>query len=202
MALLRTVCNFCHVRCPAMVEVENEKILKIAPDIEHPFGGLLCVKGKAAGELVEHPDRLLYPLKRVNPKTAAPEWQRVSWNEALDDIAGRLLEIRDRYGAETIVFSKGTKSGTGLADAERWLKRLSNALGTPNTVSTTHPRDGGAARPQPTGRPLLLERHHPAHQWHPEWPRYLHPLRAPGGLRRARRQRPHPTTEDAGRGAE
>jgi anaerobic selenocysteine-containing dehydrogenase len=148
------VCNFCHVRCPALVHVEDGRVVRVEADQEHPFGGLICVKGRAAGELRDHPDRLLYPLKRIGPKarttsTADDEtmWRRVSWDEALDDIAQRLLAIRAAHGPESIVFSKGTKSGTGLVDAERWLKRLSNVIGTPNTVSTTHlcqwPRDEG-----------------------------------------------------------
>jgi anaerobic selenocysteine-containing dehydrogenase len=154
MPVSRTVCNFCHVRCPAVVEIQDERVIRIDADAEHPFGGLMCVKGKAAGELRDHPDRLLFPLKRVGPKTQAAAstadpgmWQRVSWDEALADIARQLQEIKAESGAEAIVFGKGTPSGTGLVDAERWLKRLSNLLGTPNTISTTHlcqwPRDEG-----------------------------------------------------------
>ena len=49
----------------------------------------MCMKGKAAPELVYNPDRLNYPLKRTRPKGAAePGWRQVSWDEALDDIAG------------------------------------------------------------------------------------------------------------------
>jgi anaerobic selenocysteine-containing dehydrogenase len=159
MALVHSVCNFCHVRCPTLVDVQDDRVASLEPDKEHPYGGLLCVKGKAAGELLEHPDRVLYPLKRVGPKTASSpsplppggesnsQWVRVSWDEALADIAAQLLRLRAEHGPETIVFSKGTRSGTGLVDAERWLKRLSNLLGTPNTVATTHlcqwPRDEG-----------------------------------------------------------
>lgn len=154
MAMSHSICNFCHVRCPTLVEVQDGRVTRLEADREHPFGGLICVKGRAAGELLDHPDRLLYPLKRVGPKTATSAsplddgmWARVSWDEALDDIAHKLLQTRADHGAESIVFSKGTRSGTGLVDAERWLKRLSNLLGTPNTVSTTHlcqwPRDEG-----------------------------------------------------------
>jgi anaerobic selenocysteine-containing dehydrogenase len=152
MTTTHSVCNFCHVRCPMLVEVENDRVKSIVADDTHPFGGLACVKGRAAPELLDHPDRLLHPLKRVGPKTAdasSPDdetmWQRVSWDEALDDIARRVLDARDTYGPDTIVFAKGTSSGTGMGDAERWLKRLSNLLGTPNTVGTVHlcnwPRD-------------------------------------------------------------
>ncbi len=154
MSISHSVCNFCHVRCPTLVEVQDGRVAKLEADHEHPFGGLICVKGRAAGELFHHPDRLLFPIKRVGPKTATSAspfdsemWVRVSWDEALDDISRQLLDIKAAHGAESIVFSKGTRSGTGLVDAERWLKRLSNLIGTPNTVSTTHlcqwPRDEG-----------------------------------------------------------
>lgn len=144
---LRTFCNLCHVRCPSLVHVRNGRVARLEADTEHPFGGLMCVKGKAAGELVEHPERLLFPLRRTGPKTGEAGWVRVSWDEALQDIAARLSQIRAESGAEAIVFGKGTRSGTGVVDAERWISRLANAVGTPNIVSTTHmcqwPRDEG-----------------------------------------------------------
>lgn len=147
MTSVHSVCNFCHVHCPTLVQVQDGRATRLEADRDHPYGGLFCVKGKAAPELRDHPDRVLFPLKRTSPKTAAPEWARVSWDEALDDIADRLLRLRAEHGPETIVFSKGTPSGTGMGDAQRWLSRLSNLLGTPNTVSTTHlcqwPRDEG-----------------------------------------------------------
>jgi anaerobic selenocysteine-containing dehydrogenase len=147
MPELRTVCNICHVRCPVVAHVEDDHVARLEADTAHPYGGLMCVKGQAAGELVDHPDRLRYPLKRISPKTAPAEWVRVSWDEALDAIADHLREIGAEHGAEAIVFAKGTPSGTGMADSERWVKRLANALGTPNNVGTTHlcqwPRDEG-----------------------------------------------------------
>src|SRR4051794_31735440 len=122
MTPVHSVCNFCHVRCPTLVEVENDRVVRLSADPDHPYGhGLICVKGRAANELLEHPDRLLYPLKRVGPKSADASsagdermWRRISWDKALDDIARRLLDIRANHGSEAIVFSKGTRSGTGL----------------------------------------------------------------------------------------
>ena len=99
----------------------------------------MCIKGKAAPELVYNSDRLDYPLKRTRPKgDADPGWQRVSWDQALDDITRRILDIRDRHGAKSIALAKGTKSGTSVDDAERWLGRLLYLIGSPNWVSTTH----------------------------------------------------------------
>lgn len=99
----------------------------------------MCIKGKAAPELLYHPDRLNYPLKRTRPKTDPdPGWIRISWDEALTDITDRLLAIRRRHGPEAIALAKGTGSGTSIDDAVRWLARFLNAFGSPNWVSTTH----------------------------------------------------------------
>jgi anaerobic selenocysteine-containing dehydrogenase len=136
---VRGYCALCTAHCATIATVENGRITRLDPDCDHPNGGVMCIKGKAAPELVYNRDRLDYPLKRTRPKDAAdPGWQRVSWNEALDDIARRILEIRDRYGARSIALAKGTKSGTSVDDVERWLGRLLNLIGSPNWVSTTH----------------------------------------------------------------
>jgi anaerobic selenocysteine-containing dehydrogenase len=114
-------------------------VTRFDPDFDHPNGGVMCIKGKTAPEIVYNPDRLDYPLRRTQPKgDPDPGWQRVSWDEALDDIATRILEIRERHGAKSIALAKGTKSGTSVDDAERWLGRLLYSIGSPNWVSTTH----------------------------------------------------------------
>jgi anaerobic selenocysteine-containing dehydrogenase len=114
-------------------------VTRLDSDDDHPNGGVICIKGKAAPELVYNPDRLNYPLKRTRPKSDSdPGWQRIGWYEALDDIARRILDIRDRYGAKSIALAKGTRSGTSVDDVERWLGRLLYSIGSPNWVSTTH----------------------------------------------------------------
>ena len=135
----RGYCALCTAHCATIATVENGRVTRLDSDHDHPNGGVMCIKGKAAPELVYNPDRLDYPLKRTRPKgDADPGWQRVSWDEALNDIARRILDIRDRYGAKSIALAKGTKSGTSVDDAERWLGRLLYLIGSPNWVSTTH----------------------------------------------------------------
>jgi len=136
---VRGYCALCTAHCATIATVESGRVIRLDPDHDHPNGGVICIKGKAAPELVYHPDRLNYPLKRTRPKgDADPGWQRVTWDEALDDIARRISDIRQRYGAKTIALAKGTKSGTSVDDAERWLGRLLYSIGSPNWVSTTH----------------------------------------------------------------
>lgn len=136
---VRGFCALCTAHCATIATVKDGKVTRLEADPDHPNGGVFCLKGKAAPELVYHPDRLDYPLKRTNPKSAADAgWQRVSWDEALDDIAGRLLSIRERYGARAVALAKGTGGGTSVSDAERWLSRFLSSYGSPNWVSTTH----------------------------------------------------------------
>lgn len=86
-----TFCALCVSRCGATAAVEDGVFVSLEPDPSHPTGHALCVKGKAAPELVYHSQRLLYPLKRTQAKGAPnPGWQRISWDEALGTTARSL----------------------------------------------------------------------------------------------------------------
>jgi anaerobic selenocysteine-containing dehydrogenase len=136
---VRGYCALCTAHCATVATVKNGRVTRLDPDFNHPNGGVLCIKGKVAPELVYHPDRLDYPLKRTRPKGERdPGWQRISWDEALDDIALRLKSIREQYGPRSVALAKGTKSGTSVDDVERWLGRFLYLFGSPNWVSTTH----------------------------------------------------------------
>src|SRR5262245_56604885 len=100
---VRGYCALCTAHCATIATIENGRVTQLDPDNDHPNGGVMCIKGKAAPELVHHPDRLSHPLKRTRPKgDPDPGWQRVSWDEALDDIAQRLLAIREQHGAKAL----------------------------------------------------------------------------------------------------
>src|ERR671919_467498 len=136
---VRGYCALCTAHCATIATLENGRVTRLDPDPDHPNGGVMCIKGKAAPELVYHPDRLNYPLRRTRPKgDLNPGWERVSWDRALDDIARRLMTLRERYGAQSVALGKGTKSGTSVDDVERWLGRFLCLFGSPNWVSTTH----------------------------------------------------------------
>jgi len=144
-------CGFCAVHCPVVTTVgAAERVRSVEPDRAHPYGGAICAKGRAAPEFHDHPDRVNVPLRRTRPKTDPdPGWAPCSWDEALDLIARKMLEIRASSGAQAVAFNKGTVGGTALTDSERWLQRLINRFGTPNIGGTTHlcqwPRDTGGA---------------------------------------------------------
>jgi len=93
-----------------------------------------CIKGATIPDIMYHPDRLLYPLKRVGQRGEG-KWERISWDEALDNIAGSLKEIRERYGPETIHL----KSGSGQKHlCNLTMAILGKLLSLPNTHSGSY----------------------------------------------------------------
>lgn len=123
----------CVSRCGATATVTDGRFEALAPDPSHPTGSAVCVKGKAAPEIVYHDERLLHPLRRTNPKGAAdPGWETISWDEALDTVASRLLALAGEHGPESVVFSSSSPSTTAISDSTDWFTRLRRAFGSPN----------------------------------------------------------------------
>jgi anaerobic selenocysteine-containing dehydrogenase len=100
-SVVRTTCRFCLVRCGMLVETGDGKP-HVKGDRAHPLSrGYLCPKGKASVDMTLSPKRLLYPLRRDGARGSG-QWRRVSWDEALDDIAARLNAIIARHGARAV----------------------------------------------------------------------------------------------------
>jgi len=91
-SMVKSHCRMCHGGCGVLVYIKDGRVAKIAGDPDCPINhGTLCAKGLASAQLAYHPDRLIYPLKKVGPKVSG-KWERISWDEALDAIAKRILE--------------------------------------------------------------------------------------------------------------
>ena len=132
---IRGFCALCRSRCGCISVVEDGKLVAVEPDPGHPTGRSLCVKGRAAPELVYAADRLLHPLRRTRPKgDADPGWVRISWEEALDWTADRMREAAARGGPEAVAFGVTTPSGTAVSDGFGWIERLIRLFGSPNTI--------------------------------------------------------------------
>src|SRR3954447_210706 len=129
-----TFCPLCVSRCGATATIADGEFVALQPNPEHPTGQAVCVKGKAAPEIVRHPERLLYPLKRTRPKGDGddPGWQRISWDEALDTIAERLRALADEHGPETVVFGSASPPASAMSDSVDWVQRLQRAFGSPS----------------------------------------------------------------------
>src|SRR3954452_2128085 len=96
--LVKTICGYCGTGCGLVVEVENNKIVKIRGDKEAPVNkGQTCVKGAFAYEYVHANSRLKSPLIRK-----AGQLVEASWDEAYQFIASKLSEIKTTWGANAI----------------------------------------------------------------------------------------------------
>lgn len=128
-------CPLCVSRCGARATVVDGEFVALAPDPSHPTGSALCLKGKAAPAIVQHPDRLLHPLRRTAPKGAPdPDWVTISWDEALDEVATRLRALAAEHGPECVVFGSASPSTSAMSDSLDWLTRLRRAFGSPNLI--------------------------------------------------------------------
>jgi anaerobic selenocysteine-containing dehydrogenase len=131
--LVPTFCPLCVSRCGALAEVTDGAFLALRPDPSHPTGQAICVKGKAAPEIVYHRSRLLHPLRRTRPKDAPdPGWERITWDEALGTAAARLKAAAAAGGPESVGFSSSSPSTSAISDAVDWIQRLIRAFGSPN----------------------------------------------------------------------
>ena len=128
-------CALCRSRCGCVSVVEDGRLVAVEPDPSHPTGASLCVKGRAAPELVYAEDRLLYPMRRTRPKSDPDAgWERISWDDALDWTAARMREVARRHGPEGVAFGCTTPAGTAVSDGFLWILRLIRAFGSPNLV--------------------------------------------------------------------
>jgi len=125
--VLKSVCRSCHGGCGVLLHVRDGVLVKVEGDRESPLNhGRLCPIGTVTVDIVNHPDRLKYPRRRIGPRGSG-QWTRISWDEALDEISERLLAIREKFGPESIALG----TGTGRHHI-RWVSRFGHALGTPN----------------------------------------------------------------------
>ncbi|ULK98517.1 molybdopterin-dependent oxidoreductase [Bradyrhizobium sp. I71] len=128
METKKVVCRACDMFCNVLTDVEDNRLIKVHRDPNHPITPhSLCNKGAAFADTVYHKDRLLYPMKSVG-KRGEGKWERVSWEEALDGIAERLKKIVKDYGPEAVVHTSGETVPLELA------RRFSNLLGSPNWI--------------------------------------------------------------------
>ncbi|MCJ7652993.1 MAG: molybdopterin-dependent oxidoreductase, partial [Actinobacteria bacterium] len=85
--VVRSSCRMCHGVCQVLVHLDGDRVVKVTGDPDSPTSrGYLCPKGAASPELLYHPDRVTHPLRRRG-KRGENRWERVSWDEALDEMA-------------------------------------------------------------------------------------------------------------------
>lgn len=121
----------CGGRCVVNAHVVDDRIVKISTDARRWNPDLpplpACARGVGQIERIYHPDRLKYPMRRVGPRGSG-EFERITWDEALDEVAAQLLRVRETYGNAAIL--DGSRSGnTSMLHSRAGLDRFLNMFG-------------------------------------------------------------------------
>lgn len=127
-----TNCHFCGYCCAFLATVEQGRVIDLKPDpTRYPYDERIlagCRRWRMNLDVLDSPRRVNYPLRRIGERGSG-QWERVSWDEALDDIARRLDELRNEYGPGTLA------SMIGGPHASFWpLHRFMNLFGSPNNM--------------------------------------------------------------------
>lgn len=128
----RAICRWCHAQCRVAVHSANGRLVKIEEDPTDPRVDLIlprtraCPRLAAAKEYIYHPHRVRFPLKRMGER-GDNKWERITWEQAVDEIADKLKLIRSNYGPESLMTTAGTGRTTMWA-----APRFQNLFGSPN----------------------------------------------------------------------
>ncbi len=161
---LVTFCHLCCGRCSRTVVVEDGKVVDWNLERESGLPTEWCpvTKGISVMEVLPHPDRLKYPQKRVGARGEG-KWARISWDEALDTIARKFTDLKEKYGPESVAIGLGEPKGMEFAFAQRFATAFGtpnvstpgNICGTPNVVACAFTY-GSAAIPDEEHFPKLM----------------------------------------------
>jgi anaerobic selenocysteine-containing dehydrogenase len=123
-----TYCRICEPLCGMVATVENGRVAKLRPDPQHPLSaGFACPKGIAMTDVQNDPDRVLHPLRRQEDGS----FERVSWEQALDEIGARLRRIRREHGGEAIGWYMGNPAAFSYSHP-LWVKGFLDGVGSPH----------------------------------------------------------------------
>src|SRR5918911_436553 len=105
ITIKKNICTHCSVGCTVTAEVQNGVWIGQEPSFDSPFNlGAHCAKGAAIREHAHGERRLKYPMKLVGGK-----WQRISWDQAINEVGDKLLEIRERSGPDSVYWQGSAK---------------------------------------------------------------------------------------------
>ena len=113
--MVRSVCTHCAVGCGINAEVQNGVWVRQEVAQDHPVSrGGYCCKGAGAIDMVTSEKRMKSPMKRVGGK-----WQKISWEQAMDEISKKLLDIREKDGPDALHFLGSAKVSNEMAYLQR-----------------------------------------------------------------------------------
>ena len=127
--VVRTVCNICGTGCGLNVHVQGGKIVNVEAMDEHPFrrAAKSCRRFQSIIDWVYSKDRITSPMRRMNG-----QWTEISWDEALEFISVKLKDIKESYGAKSLVVNSGYCTLPPVAEL---CSRFCDAYGSPNYTS-------------------------------------------------------------------
>lgn len=126
--IVKTQCRGCISNCGVFAHVRNGRVIKLEGNPEYPLSkGAMCAKGLSGIQALYHPNRIKYPMKRIGER-GDNKWQRISWDEALDTIAKKLMDTREKYGAEAVLGSTGGGGNPNFLSVARFC----DVFGSPN----------------------------------------------------------------------
>ena len=123
---VRTTCTYCGTGCGVLLEVLDGEVVGTLPQKDHPINeGKLCIKGWSAHEFIYADGRLTKPLIRKGDKL-----KEASWDEAIEFVAKRLLELKEKHGPDSL----GCFSSAKCTNEENYLlqKIFRAVIGTNN----------------------------------------------------------------------
>ncbi|MBW1817316.1 MAG: molybdopterin-dependent oxidoreductase, partial [Deltaproteobacteria bacterium] len=128
--IVRTTSTFdCGGRCPLKVHVKDNRIIRVDGDeATGPDQLRTCLRCRAMRQYVHHPERLMYPQKRVGERGEG-RFERISWDEALDTLAGQLKRVKETYGNSGIFLATGGGYLASLHNPGLAATRLLNQFG-------------------------------------------------------------------------
>lgn len=194
LSVRRGICFLCWAGCGILAYFDGDDLLRIEGDPACPYShGWMCERASKVGTTIHHhPQRLNHPLKRAGQRGEG-QWQRISWEQAVGEIAAKLADIKSRFGPEAILSGGGTGHGSG-AD---WCRlRFMNLLGSPNSfyqgincgasmIMVQSAMFGAGSVPSPVPgvtKAMVLWGYNPAHSWMTEWLSFLAAKREGGTL--------------------
>ncbi len=128
VTIRRNACQVCYCDCGMLTYMKGGRVIKVEGDPENPHNrGALCAQGRSARQMLYNPNRLRYPMRKV-AKGGGFEFERITWDETLDTIAGKLREVKERHGPQALAFVKGTVRSM----IDQTFQRFCYAYGTPN----------------------------------------------------------------------
>src|SRR4051794_9439332 len=150
-----TFCRICEPLCGLVATVEDGRLKQLRPDKEHPLSkGFACPKGIAMTEVQNDPDRVLHPLKRVG---GPGQFERVSWDEALDGITARLKNVLALDGPQSVGWYMGNPGAFSYSHV-LWAKGFLDGLGSSHyyTAGSQDVNNRFAASALLYGSPLVV----------------------------------------------